>query len=144
MSSLNKVQIIGRLGKDPEIRQMQNGGNVTNLSIATSERWRDKQSGERKEKTEWHRVVIFNDALAKIAADYLRKGSNVYIEGKMQTRKWTDQQNVERYATEVVVPQFGGTIVLLDKRQDGGGQSQQSTGTAAGTRSTVDDDDIPY
>src|SRR5260221_3311178 len=111
--SLNKVQLIGNLGRDPEIRKTQDGKNIANLSIATSESWKDKNSGERKERTEWHRVVIFNDALSGIAEKYLRKGSKVYVEGQLQTRKWTDQSGQEKYTTEVVLQVFGGAIVLL-------------------------------
>ncbi len=113
-SSVNKVILIGNLGRDPESRSFANGGKVCNLRIATSESWKDK-SGERKEKTEWHAVTIFNEALAGVAEKYLRKGSKVYIEGQLQTRKWTDQAGVEKYATEVVLQGFNGTLVLLDK-----------------------------
>ena len=119
--SVNKVIIIGNLGKDPEIRTLNSGERVANLTVATSEQWRDKMSGERKEKTEWHRVVIFNDNLAKIAEQYLRKGSTVYLEGSLQTRKWTDQSGQEKYTTEIVLQRFNGNLTLLGGRGDGGG-----------------------
>ena len=119
--SLNKVTLIGNLGKDPEVRRMQSGDPVVNLSIATSETWRDKASGERKEKTEWHRVVIFNKGLADVAEKYLRKGSKVYLEGALQTRKWTDKDGQEKYSTEVVVQNFRGELVMLDGKGEGGG-----------------------
>ena len=119
--SLNKVMIIGNLGQDPDIRSMQNGGRVCNLSIATSESWKDKNTGERREKTEWHRVVIFNDGLVGVVENYLKKGSKVYIEGSLQTRKWTDQQGVEKYTTEVVLQRFNGELTMLDGRNDSGG-----------------------
>ncbi|PYF13086.1 single-strand binding protein [Rhodobacter viridis] len=118
--SVNKVILVGNLGRDPEVRSFANGGKVCNLRIATSETWRDKQSGERKERTEWHSVAIFNEALAKIAEQYLRKGSTVYIEGQLETRKWTDQQGQERYSTEVVLRPYTGNLTLLGGR-DGGG-----------------------
>ena len=117
--SVNKVILIGNLGKDPEVRSMQNGGKVANLSIATSETWRDKASGERKEKTEWHRVVIFG-SLAEIAEKYLKKGSKVYVSGSLQTRKWTDQSGAEKYSTEVVLQGFGGELTMLDGKGSGG------------------------
>jgi single-strand DNA-binding protein len=118
--SVNKVILIGNLGKDPEVRSMQNGGKVANLSIATSETWRDKASGERKEKTEWHRVVIFGN-LAEIAEKYLKKGSKVYVSGSLQTRKWTDQSGAEKYSTEVVLQGYGGELTMLDGKGGGGG-----------------------
>jgi len=118
--SVNKVILIGYLGKDPEIRRKNNNDLIVNLTLATSEQWRDKSTGERKERTEWHRVVIFNDTLAHIAEQYLRKGSQVYLEGQLQTRKWTDQQSVERYSTEVVLQRFGGQLTLLGKSGSGG------------------------
>ena len=121
MAGVNKVIIIGNLGKDPEIRTMNNGDRIANLTVATSETWKDKQTGERKEKTEWHRVVIFNDALAGIAEQYLSKGATVYLEGALQTRKWTDQQGVERYTTEVVLQKFNGNLTLIGGRRDGNG-----------------------
>src|SRR3954449_6661168 len=121
--SVNKVILVGNLGKDPEVRRMASGEAVVNLSIATSETWRDKQSGERKERTEWHRVVIFNENLAKVAEQYLKKGSKVYIEGQLQTRKYTDQAGAEKYTTEVVLQRFRGELALLDSRGGGGGDS---------------------
>jgi single-strand DNA-binding protein len=118
--SVNKVILVGNLGKDPEVKKLPSGDSMVNLSIATSESWRDKQSGERKEKTEWHKVVIFNDHLAKVAEQYLRKGAKVYIEGSLQTRKWTDQEGKDRYSTEVVVPKFRGDLTMLDTKGGGG------------------------
>ncbi|MEZ5867914.1 single-strand binding protein [Defluviimonas denitrificans] len=118
--SVNKVILIGNLGRDPEVRSFQNGGKVCNLRIATSETWRDRNTGERKERTEWHSVAIFQEGLVKVAEQYLRKGSKVYIEGQLQTRKWQDQSGQDRYSTEVVLQGFNGTLVMLDGR-DGGG-----------------------
>jgi single-strand DNA-binding protein len=118
--SVNKVILVGNLGRDPEIRTMQDGGKIVQLSIATSESWRDRNSGERRERTEWHRVVIFNENLAKVAEQYLRKGSSVYVEGQLQTRKWTDQQGQERYTTEVVLQRYRGELTMLGGRGDGG------------------------
>src|SRR5215213_9729326 len=120
--SVNKVILIGNLGADPEIRRTQDGRPIANLRLATSESWRDKATGERKEKTEWHRVVIFSEGLCKIAEQYLKKGSKVYIEGQLQTRKWTDQSGVEKYSTEVVLQRFRGELTILDSR--GGGSSE--------------------
>lgn len=125
--SVNKVILIGNLGKDPEVRTMQNGSRVANLTVATSESWKDKVSGERKEKTEWHRVVIFNENILGVAEKYLRKGSKVYLEGQLETRKWTDQSGVEKYSTEVVIQRFRGELVLLDSR-GGEGASASSAG----------------
>ncbi len=119
--SVNKVILIGNLGKDPEVRSMQNGGKVVNLSIATSESWRDKNSGERQEKTEWHRVVIFNEKLGEVAEKYLKKGAKVYVEGALQTRKWTDNSGAEKYSTEVVLQRFRGELTMLDGGKSGGG-----------------------
>lgn len=118
--SVNKVIIIGNLGRDPEVRSFQNGGKVVNFSVATSETWRDKASGERKERTEWHRISILNEPLAKIAEQYLKKGSKVYIEGQLETRKWTDQSGAEKYTTEVVLRPYRGELTLLDGREGGG------------------------
>src|SRR5579872_3435738 len=112
--SVNKVILVGNLGRDPEIRSTQDGNRIANFSLATSETWRDRSSGERKERTEWHRVVIFNERLVEIAEKYLRKGSKIYVEGALQTRKWTDQQNQERYTTEVVLTRFRGELTMLD------------------------------
>ncbi len=119
--SVNKVILIGNLGRDPEVRSMQNGGKVCNMSVATSERWRDKNSGEMQEKTEWHRVVIFDEKLVEVAEKYLQKGRKVYLEGQLQTRKWTDQSGQDKYSTEVVLQRFRGQLVLLDSRAEGGG-----------------------
>ena len=160
--SVNKVILVGNLGKDPEVRRMQDGRPVVNMSVATSESWRDKATGERKEKTEWHRVVIFNEGLAKIAEQYLKKGSKVYLEGALQTRKWTDQQGVEKYSTEVVLQGFNSTLTMLDGRSGGGGGSFGSDDggdfgssspassaprravAAGGGRNSDMDDDIPF
>ncbi|MFT8354560.1 MAG: single-stranded DNA-binding protein [Gluconobacter japonicus] len=124
--SVNKVILVGNLGKDPEVRNTQSGGKIVNLTVATSETWNDRQSGERKERTEWHRVVIFNDRLADVAERFLMKGRKVYLEGELRTRKWTDQSGQERFSTEVTIDRFRGELVLLDSRQDG--QSSQSGG----------------
>ena len=118
--SVNKVILIGNLGRDPEVRSFQNGGKVCNLRIATSETWKDKNSGERREKTEWHSVAVFQEGLVRIAEQYLRKGSKVYIEGQLQTRKWQDQSGQDRYSTEVVLQGYGGTLTMLDGRNEGG------------------------
>lgn len=126
--SVNKVILVGNLGADPEIRTLNSGDRVANLRIATSETWRDRSSGERKEKTEWHRVVIFNDNLVKVAESYLRKGSTVYIEGAIQTRKWTDQQGQEKYSTEIVLQKFRGELTMLGGRGDGAGAGASSGG----------------
>ena len=165
--SVNKVILVGNLGKDPEIRRTQDGRPIANLSIATSDTWRDKATGERKEKTEWHRVVIFAEGLCKIAEQYLKKGSKVYIEGQLQTRKWTDPQGVEKYSTEVVLQNFNSTLTMLESRSGGGGggfagddagddfgsrgpssspsSSAPRRAVAAGARSNSDmDDDIPF
>lgn len=118
--SVNKVILIGNLGRDPEVRHMRDGNPMVNMSVATSESWRDKATGERRDKTEWHRVVIFNERLAEIAQKFLQKGSKVYLEGQLQTRKWTDDQNMERYSTEVVLNRFRGELTMLDSRSAGG------------------------
>jgi single-strand DNA-binding protein len=119
--SVNKVILIGNLGRDPEVRSFQNGGKVCNLRIATSETWKDKNTGERREKTEWHSVAVFQEGLVRIAEQYLRKGSKVYIEGQLQTRKWQDQSGQDKYSTEVVLQGYGGTLTMLDGRDGGGG-----------------------
>ena len=129
--SLNKVMLIGNVGKDPEIRTAQDGSKLATFTLATSETWRDKQSGERKDRTEWHRVVIFNDKLADIAERYVKKGSRIFIEGQLQTRKWTDQSNVEKYTTEIVVSRFKGELTLLDTKAES--QSRSSGGYDAGS-----------
>jgi single-strand DNA-binding protein len=126
--SVNKVILVGNLGKDPEVRHTQDGKSIVNLSIATSENWRDKSSGERKEKTEWHRVVIFNEGLAKVAEQYLKKGQTVYIEGQLQTRKWTDKDGAEKYSTEVVLQNFRGELHMIGGKPGGGGDSSYGGG----------------
>ena len=161
--SVNKVILIGNLGKDPEIRRTQDGRPIANLTVATSETWRDKNTGERKEKTEWHRVVIFNEGLCKVVEQYVKKGSKVYIEGALQTRKWTDQQGVEKYSTEVVLQGFNSTLTMLDGRSGGGGggsfgsddggdfgssspvsSAPRRAVAAGGGRNSDMDDDIPF
>ncbi|MFN3259919.1 MAG: single-stranded DNA-binding protein [Pikeienuella sp.] len=154
--SVNKVIIVGNLGRDPEVRTFQNGGKVCNLRIATSETWRDKASGERKERTEWHSVAIFSEPLAKIAEQYLRKGSKVYIEGQLETRKWQDQSGQDRYSTEVVLRPYRGELTLLDGRGEGGGggggyggqqmEDQRGGDGGGGGRSFGSDldDEIPF
>ena len=133
--SVNKVILVGNLGKDPEVRRLGSGEPVVNLRIATSETWRDKQSGERKERTEWHSVVIFNENLAKIAEQYLKKGSKIYIEGQLQTRKWQDQSGVEKYTTEIVLQRFRGELTILDSRGQGGSDEYGEGGGAMEDRS---------
>ena len=157
--SVNKVILIGNLGRDPEVRSFQNGGKVCNLRIATSETWKDRNTGERREKTEWHSVAIFQEGLVRIAEQYLRKGSKVYIEGQLQTRKWQDQSGQDRYSTEVVLQGFNGTLTMLDGRGDGGGYgggssggdgggydsgSSQGGGGGGGGSSRDLDDEIPF
>jgi single-strand DNA-binding protein len=160
--SINKVILVGNLGKDPEIRRTQDGRAIANLSIATSESWRDKATGERKEKTEWHRVVIFNEGLAKVAEQYLKKGAKVYVEGQLQTRKWTDQSGVEKYSTEVVLQGFNSNLTMLEGRggaggggfgDDGGGDfgspgpssaPPRRVAAGGGSRNSDMDDDIPF
>ena len=130
--SVNKVILVGNLGKDPEVRRMGSGEPVVNLSVATSESWKDKSTGERKEKTEWHRVVIFNENIARVAEQYLKKGSKVYVEGQLQTRKWTDQSGQEKYSTEVVIQRFRGELTLLDGRSGGGGGDDEENESPSG------------
>jgi len=143
--SVNKVILIGNLGKDPEVRRMTSGEPVVNLSVATSETWRDKASGERKERTEWHRVVIFNENLAKVAEQYLRKGAKVYLEGALQTRKWTDKDGNEKYSTEVVLQRFRGELVMLDSKGDGGGREKVGVSDApASFQRDEMEDEIPF
>jgi len=155
--SVNKVILVGNLGADPEIRRTQDGRPIANLRIATSESWRDKNSGERKEKTEWHRVVIFNEGLCKIAEQYLKKGSKVYIEGALQTRKWTDQSGQEKYSTEIVLQGFNSALTMLDGKAGGGSSSAgggdygdddfgggRSSGGSKGNFSQDLDDEIPF
>ncbi len=148
--SVNKVILVGNLGADPEIRQTKDGRPIANLSVATSESWKDKNTGERREKTEWHRVVIFNEGLTRIAEQYLRKGSKVYLEGQLQTRKWQDQNGNDKYTTEVVLQGFNSNLTMLDGRSGGdrandragGGMSDQ--GSSSGGQSYEMDDDIPF
>jgi single-strand DNA-binding protein len=160
--SVNKVILVGNLGKDPEIRRTQDGRPIAHLSVATSDTWRDKATGERKEKTEWHRVVIFNEGLAKVAEQYLKKGAKVYIEGQLQTRKWTDQSGTEKYTTEVVLQGFNSGLTMLDGRGGGSGGFGADEGggdfgsigpsaspprrvaAGAGSRNGDMDDDIPF
>ncbi len=151
--SVNKVILVGNLGREPEVRATQDGREIANLSIATTDSWRDKSTGERRERTEWHRVVIFSDGLVTVAKNYLRKGSKVYVEGSLQTRKWTDQQGVEKYSTEVVLQGYGATLTMLDGKRDdqqgGGYQSssqpqQQRQGSNAPAPAPELDDDIPF
>ncbi|MEM8827324.1 MAG: single-stranded DNA-binding protein [Pseudomonadota bacterium] len=167
--SVNKVILVGNLGNDPEFRSFSNGGEVCNLSVATSETWRDKQSGERREKTEWHRVAIFNEYLIRTARDYLKKGMKVYLEGALQTRKWQDQSGQDRYTTEIVLQKFNGELVMLSGREDrggggggydggqsgggygggpgGSGPGGGGSGGSGGQRPTYDDDlddDVPF
>ena len=130
--SVNKVILVGNLGRDPEVRHLSDGNPVVNLSVATSETWRDKGSGERKERTEWHRVVIFNERLGEVAQKYLKKGSKVYLEGQLQTRKWQDQSGQDRYTTEVVLGKFRGELTMLDGRGDGGGGAAEPKSPPAG------------
>jgi single-strand DNA-binding protein len=157
--SVNKVILVGNLGADPEVRSLPSGGKVVNLSVATSESWRDKNSGERKERTEWHRVVIFSEGLTRVAEQYLRKGSKVYIEGQLQTRKWQDQSGQDKYSTEVVLQGFNSNLTMLDGRSEGdsaggfSGPRQSEGGRSEGRRPAANapafesgsmDDDIPF
>ncbi len=172
--SLNKVMIIGNLGRDPEVRSFQNGGKVCNLRIATSETWKDRNTGERRERTEWHSVAIFSEGLVRVCEQYLRKGSKVYVEGQLQTRKWQDQNGQDRYSTEIVLQGLGGTLTMLDGRGEGGGGGggygggqgggdyggggygggnqgggnygggNQGGGFGGGPSQNIDDDEIPF
>jgi single-strand DNA-binding protein len=147
MSSVNKVILVGHLGADPEIRRTQDGKPIANLRIATGEAWRDKNTGERREKTEWHRVVIFAEGLTRIAEQYLKKGSKVYLEGQLQTRKWTDKDNIERYSTEVVMQGFGSQLVMLDTK--GNGEAREDNSEPAPPRKPAmagadDESEIPF
>jgi single-strand DNA-binding protein len=137
--SVNKVILIGNLGRDPEVRTMSNGGRLANLSVATSERWKDRQSGEQREKTEWHRVVIFDDKLVDVAERFLNKGSKVYLEGQLQTRKWQDQSGQDRYSTEVVLQRFRGQLTMLDSRSEGGGGGYRDDSGGGGSSGYRDD-----
>src|SRR5260221_7257043 len=143
--SVNKVVLVGNLGRDPEVRRLASGDPVVNLSVATSESWRDKASGERKERTEWHRVVIFNENLAKVAEQYLHKGSKVYLEGQLQTRKYTDKDGAEKYSTEIVLQRFRGELVMLDSRGDGERESASAQDSPARSFERAEvDDEIPF
>jgi single-strand DNA-binding protein len=156
MAGVNKVILVGNLGADPEVRQLPSGEPVVNLRVATSESWRDKSSGERKEKTEWHRVVIFNENLAKVAEKYLHKGSKVYLEGQLQTRKWTNKEGQDQYSTEVVLQRFRGELVMLDGRGEGGAAMEGASAGGSGRRAVAGgrgeardfsadpDDEIPF
>ena len=152
--SVNKVILVGNLGRDPEVRSFQNGGKVCNLRIATSENWKDRNTGERRERTEWHSVAIFSEGLVRVAEQYLRKGSKVYLEGKLQTRKWQDQSGQDRYSTEVVLQGFDATLVMLDGRDNQGGGGGDDRGYSGGSSSggygggssapSDMDDEIPF
>lgn len=153
--SVNKVILVGNLGRDPEIRSTQDGKEIANLTLATSESWRDRNTGERREKTEWHRIVVFNDGLIGVIKNYLHKGSKIYVEGALQTRKWTDQAGVEKYSTEVVLQGFGSTLTMLDNRNAGGNEtstggtysstSQTASGQQQKAHTPADlDDEIPF
>jgi|TARA_A100001015_G_scaffold15404_1_gene17983 single-strand DNA-binding protein len=150
--SVNKVTLVGNLGRDPEIRAMQNGDKIVQLSVATSDRWKDKNSGEQRERTEWHRVVIFNDALGRIAEQYLKKGSTVYLEGQLQTRKWTDQQSgQEKFTTEVVLQRYKGELTLLGSRPENQVENQYNNTQIDQTQQITEpniasdlDDEIPF
>ena len=144
MASVNKVILIGNLGADPETRHTQAGNPICNMRVATSESWKDKSSGERREKSEWHTVVIFNEGLAKIAQQYLKKGSKVYLEGALQTRKWQDKEGHDRWSTEVVLTNFNGKLVLLGDAKGGGGESQDSSAGQGGGGQAALDDEIPF
>ena len=148
--SVNKVTLVGNLGRDPEVRTMDDGGKIVQLSLATSESWKDKNSGERNEKTEWHRVVIFNEALGKVAEQYLRKGSTVYLEGQLQTRKWADKDGVDKYSTEVVLQRYRGELTMLGNKADAAVESYQppalkklDDGPINGATNELDDE-IPF
>lgn len=150
--SVNKVILVGNLGRDPEIRSTQDGREIANLAIATSETWKDKNTGERKEKTEWHRVVILNDGLVNVVKNYVKKGSKVYIEGSLQTRKWTDKDGQEKYSTEVVLQGYGSTLTMLDSKgsrdsgmaSDNGGYSAPASAPASKPAAELLDDEIPF
>ncbi len=145
--SVNKVTLVGNLGRDPEVRSTQDGGTIVQLSLATGESWKDKNTGERKEKTEWHRVVIFNEALGKVAEQYLRKGSTVYLEGQLQTRKWADKDGVDKYSTEVVLQRYRGELTMLGNKADAAVESYQPPTLKKLNDGPIDgdlDDEIPF
>ncbi len=146
-ASVNKVTLVGNLGKDPEIRYLNDGSKIANLALATSENWSDKATGERKEKTEWHRVVIFNDKLAEVCEKYLKKGAKVYLEGQLQTRKWTDQSGIEKYTTEVVLSKYKGELTMLDSKGASASDDHSSYPTPPEENfpaQKVMDDDVPF
>ncbi|GAB5431231.1 MAG: hypothetical protein EpisKO_06010 [Epibacterium sp.] len=146
--SLNKVMLIGNLGRDPEVRSFQNGGKVCNLRLATSETWKDRNTGERRERTEWHSVAIFGEGLVRVCEQYLRKGSKVYVEGQLQTRKWQDQNGQDRYSTEIVIQGLGGSLKMLNSAGSGGNSGGNSGGSGGGygggSGDNIDDDEIPF
>ncbi len=149
--SVNKVILVGNLGRDPEVRSTQDGAKIVQLSMATSESWKDKATGERRERTEWHRVVIFNERLADVAEQYLRKGSKLYVEGQLQTRKWQDKEGLDRYTTEIVLGRFRGELTMLDSRSSEGGgagggpsEEQAAAGAGGGGGASDLDDEIPF
>lgn len=142
--SVNKVILIGNLGRDPEVRNTSDGAKIVSLSVATSESWKDKNTGERKDRTEWHRVVVFNERLAEVAEKYLRKGSKIYIEGQLQTRKWTDNNGVDKYTTEVVVPRFRGEITIMDSRGSSEGGFESSDSPSLPSHFDDLNDDVPF
>ncbi|OWK42029.1 single-stranded DNA-binding protein [Fimbriiglobus ruber] len=142
--SINEATLLGNLGKDPDVRKTQEGKEIVTLSVATSESWRDKSTGERKERVEWHRVVIFNDALAGIARDFLRKGSKVYLRGQLQSRKWVDQSGQEKYATEIILQGFNSVLVLLDPKREEASRPVSETGTSQSAGDNDDLDSIPF
>jgi single-strand DNA-binding protein len=157
MAGVNKVILVGNLGADPEVRRLNSGEQVVNIRLATSETWRDKATGERRERTEWHRVVIFNENIGKVVEQYCKKGSKVYLEGQIQTRKWTDQSGVEKFSTEIVLQRFRGELTLLDSRGDGAANDERGPSSfgrsspvekrpalAGGGGSDIIDDDIPF
>ena len=150
MASLNKVMLIGNLGKDPEIRAMQSGSEIANLTMATAESWKDKNTGEKKEKTEWHRVVVFNANLVNVCKNYLKKGSKIYLEGQLQTRKWTDKDGAEKYSTEIVLQNFGGTIIMLDGKQSSSSSQSATSSIVEEAKKQfpgaqmLDDEEIPF
>jgi len=145
--TLNKVTLIGNLGKDPEIRTTSDGRELANFSIATSESWKDKVTGERKDKTEWHRIVVFNEGLVRVIKSYVKKGSKLYIEGQLQTRKWTDNDNQERYTTEIVLQNYNSSLILLDSKGEGSGESYATNGSKQNPTNFDNsdlDDEIPF
>lgn len=149
-ASVNKVILVGNLGNDPQVRHTQDGSPIVQLSVATSDTWKDRATGERRERTEWHRIVVFNEHLCKVAENYLKKGSKIYVEGALQTRKWTDNQGIEKYSTEIVLQRFNGELTILDRReenQSGEHQQSQNTGAVSYNQAPLKndfDDEIPF